>query len=83
MEVLNVSELKSPIIKISLFSEASMVNIFSICFMKIVLSVLVGLYTIITETFLTEFMSDIFISSMILLKLNLIEYLFHRYTLYC
>ena len=40
--------------------------------MKIVLSVLGGLYTIITETFLLEFMSELFISSMILLKFNLI-----------
>ena len=46
-----------------------MVNIFSISFMKIVLSVLGGLYTIITETFLTGFMSNLSISSMILLKI--------------
>ena len=47
-----------------------MVNIFSISFMKIVLSVLGGPYTIITETFLIEFMSDLSISSMIQLKIS-------------
>ena len=54
-----------------------MVDIFSISFMKIVLSVLGGLYTIITETFLIEFMLDLSISSMILLKIefNLIFFL--------
>ena len=61
-----------------------MVIIFSLTFMKIVLSVLGGRYTIITETFLLEFMSDLFLYSMILFKkFNLIEYILYGYTLNC
>ena len=70
MEFLNVSQLKSPIINISLFSEVNMVNISFISFINVVLSVLGGLNKIITYRyiFLLQFTSDLSIFIITLLN---------------